>query len=319
MQSFNKRYADFFNTSPAAAQVAPLEISLPCLWKIPLPGVSIKTHCMEPNNILHADVLDILFEGRNKEYGAYILRQTYNQRMYAALTTTVMVCLLFVVATNYAGLPTPLSGPMMVSDEITLQQFPDENRPEHAKPPAPKPEQQKVAMAKVTIPVIVPDNQVNPEEQPPVNESLENIAIGTENIPGEMGDVVQAPAEAGTGTVEINMPEEKDAAATHIVQVEAQFPGGLAAWSTFLERNLNAEIPVENAAPAGRYTVIVSFLVDKDGNISEVEALNNPGYGTAEEAVRVIKKSKKWTPAIQNGRSVVYRQQQSITFEVSEG
>lgn len=239
--------------------------------------------------------------------------------MYAALTTTVMVCLLFVVATNYAGLPTPLSGPMMFSDEFTLQQFPDEKRPEHAKPPAPKPEQQNVAMAKVTIPVIVPDNQVNPEEQPPVNESLENIAIGTENIPGEMGDVVQAPAEAGTGTVEINMPEDKDAAATHIVQVEAQFPGGLAAWSTFLERNLNAEIPVENAAPAGRYTVIVSFLVDKDGNISEVEALNNPGYGTAEEAVRVIKKSRQWTPAIQNGKNVVHRQQQSITFEVSEG
>lgn len=319
MQSCNKRYADLFNPSPAAAQVVPLEISLPCLWKIPLPGVSIKTHCMEPNNILHADVLDILFEGRNKEYGAYILRQTYNQRMYAALTTTVMVCLLFVVATNYAGLPTPLSGPMMVSDEITLQQFPADKPPTPVKPLEAKPVQQHVAMAKVTIPVIVPDELADPGDQPPVNESLENVAIGTENIPGEMRDVVQAPAEAGTGTVEINMPEENDAAAIHIVQVDAQFPGGLSAWSTFLERNLNAEIPVENAAPAGRYTVIVSFLVDKEGNISEVEALNNPGYGTAEEAVRVIKKSRQWTPAIQNGKNVVHRQQQSITFEVSEG
>jgi protein TonB len=52
------------------------------------------------------------------------------------------------------------------------------------------------------------------------------------------------------------------------------------------------------------------------GNISEVHAVNNPGYGTPDEAVRVIKKSKQWIPAIQNGRNVIYRQNEAITFVV---
>ena len=84
-------------------------------------------------------------------------------------------------------------------------------------------------------------------------------------------------------------------------------------------QDLRADVPVENGAPPGRLTVVVSFLVDKDGNISEVKAENDPGYGTADEAVRVIKRGPKWIPAVQNGRNVIYRQKQSVTFEVSEG
>jgi len=103
------------------------------------------------------------------------------------------------------------------------------------------------------------------------------------------------------------------------VQIEAKFPGGAGAWQKYLERNLNAQTPSDNGAPPGNYTVIVSFLVDKSGNISEVQAVNDPGYGCAQEAVRVIRKGPAWTPAVQNGRNVIYRQKQSVTFQVSEG
>jgi protein TonB len=75
---------------------------------------------------------------------------------------------------------------------------------------------------------------------------------------------------------------------------------------------------MNGAPPASQLTVVVSFVVDKEGNVSEVKAENNPGYGTAEEAVRVIKKGPKWIPAVQNNRNVMYRQRQSITFLVSE-
>ncbi|MBV9964008.1 MAG: energy transducer TonB [Parafilimonas sp.] len=100
------------------------------------------------------------------------------------------------------------------------------------------------------------------------------------------------------------------------VQIEAKFPGGSDAWAKYLERNLNAQTPSDHRAPAGNYTVTVSFLVDEEGNVSDVHALNDPGYGTAEEAVRVIKKGPKWVPAIQNGKNVNYRQKQNITFQV---
>lgn len=101
------------------------------------------------------------------------------------------------------------------------------------------------------------------------------------------------------------------------VQIEAKFPGGMDGWNKFLQRNLNSQIPADHGAPRGDYTVTVSFLVDEEGNISEVQALNNPGYGTAEEAVRVIKNGPKWIPAIQDGKNVKYRQKQNITFQVS--
>ncbi|MFX8523828.1 energy transducer TonB, partial [Acinetobacter baumannii] len=79
------------------------------------------------------------------------------------------------------------------------------------------------------------------------------------------------------------------------------------AWAKYLERNLNRDLPVENGAPPGQYTVIVSFIVSKDGSISDVTAENDPGYGTKAEAIRVIAKGPKWKPAVQNGRNVIYR------------
>lgn len=64
--------------------------------------------------------------------------------------------------------------------------------------------------------------------------------------------------------------------------------------------------------------MIVTFIVDKDGKVSDVKAENDPGYGTKEEAIRVIKKGPNWIPANQNGKLVVYRHKQAITFRVTE-
>jgi protein TonB len=101
-------------------------------------------------------------------------------------------------------------------------------------------------------------------------------------------------------------------------QVQAKFPGGPSAWQNYLATHLKADVPTRHKAPVGLYTVVVTFLVDKEGKIQEVEAANDPGYGTAEEAVRVIKKGPVWIPAEQNGKKVIYKQKQSITFQVSK-
>jgi len=102
------------------------------------------------------------------------------------------------------------------------------------------------------------------------------------------------------------------------VQIPAEFPGGKAAWQKYLERNLNRNIVVDKGGPPGKYTVVVSFIVDKSGNVSDVKAENDPGFGTKDEAVRIIVKGPKWKPAIQNGKNVIYRNKQSITFTVTE-
>lgn len=102
------------------------------------------------------------------------------------------------------------------------------------------------------------------------------------------------------------------------VQEEPKFDGGKEAWLSFLNKNLKKEIPIEKGGPPGKYTVILSFIVDTKGKVSNVEAENDPGYGTAEEAVRVMKLSPNWIPAKQNGKPVVYKHKHTITYVISE-
>ena len=100
------------------------------------------------------------------------------------------------------------------------------------------------------------------------------------------------------------------------VDVEAKFPGGDAAWRQYLTRTLNAATPVDNGAPAGTYTVMVQFIVSKDGSISDVKALTNHGYGMEKEVIRVIQRGPKWHPAMQDGRQVRAYRKQPVTFMV---
>lgn len=99
-------------------------------------------------------------------------------------------------------------------------------------------------------------------------------------------------------------------------EIEASFPGGNMAWRRYLERNINGNIPVQNKAPEGSYTVIIQFQVDKQGNISDVKGLTNHGYGMEKEVIRLISAGPKWAPAIQNGRIVNSYKKQPVTFFV---
>jgi protein TonB len=101
------------------------------------------------------------------------------------------------------------------------------------------------------------------------------------------------------------------------VEVEASFPGGEGKWRQYLERNCNGQVASDEGAPEGNYTTVVQFVVDKEGNISDVKSLTNLGYGMEGEAMRVIKKGPNWKPANQNGRAVKAYRKQPITFVVT--
>ena len=76
------------------------------------------------------------------------------------------------------------------------------------------------------------------------------------------------------------------------------------------------EVPVNNSAPAGRYSVEVKFVVDVEGHVSDIVALTKHGFGMEDEAIRVIRKSAKWEPAVFEGRMVKAYRRQMITFVV---
>jgi protein TonB len=94
----------------------------------------------------------------------------------------------------------------------------------------------------------------------------------------------------------------------------AEFPGGVQGWIDYLQKNLH--YPNKALKKGIQGVVRVQFLVDREGNIHEVRALNDPGGGLMEEAVRIFKSSPKWIPGQQNGRPVIFRHVQDITFKL---
>lgn len=103
-----------------------------------------------------------------------------------------------------------------------------------------------------------------------------------------------------------------------LTAVEAKFPGGPQGWFKFLQKNIHMDVPAQHGAPVGKYTVVLSFLVDTTGKISDVRVENDPGYGTAQDVLKAFKHSPNWIPAMKDGKPVIYRQKQNITYQVTE-
>ncbi len=275
---------------------------------------------MEANKILSADVLDIIFDGKNKSYGAYELRKTYNKRLSRALTITGSVLLLIFLGTVLAGIinKNKPKDEFTVLDTQMAEIKKDEPPPPPPPPPPPvPPPPPPVAQIKFTPPIVVKDEEVKPDEK---IQEIKDEKISTETVKSDnTTQIVQAPVEdKGTQVVDLPKKDDDENKVFNKVEVEAGFPGGEAAWRRYLQNNLNANTPVDNGAAEGTYQVIVRFIVSKDGSISDVVAETKFGFGMEDEAVKIIKKGPKWTPALQNGRNVNAYRRQPITFVVQE-
>jgi protein TonB len=208
----------------------------------------------------------------------------------------------------------------MVVDDVQLDQVKEEKKNELPPPPPPKVEPPKVEMKQFTPPKIVKDKDVKEDEKPPEQKDLEDTKIGTVNQEGVKDEGITAPpaSDAGKGVVEAPKKDEEDYDRLFTkVEIESSYPGGTQAWQRYLNKNLRFPDEAINNEIQG--TVLVQFIVDRDGNVSEVQAVGGPDQGgLRDEAVRVIKKSGKWTPAVQNGRNVKSYKKQPITFRMGE-
>ena len=273
---------------------------------------------MDINKILSADILDIVFEGRNKQYGAYDLRKTYDSRIKKALLVTGGLIVLIFLGSIFANIiGKNKTDQIEVLDTQMAEIKKNDVPPPPVLPPPKAPPPPEINQIKYTPPKIVKDEEVKADEK--IEEIKEDQVISNKTVESDNKvAIVQAPVEdKGTQVVEAPKSDDEDKIFTK-VENEAAFPGGEAAWRRFLEKNLNASTPVDNGAPEGSYQVIVRFIVSKDGSISDVQAESKHGYGMEDEAVKIIKKGPKWTPALQNGRNVNAYRRQPITFVVQE-
>jgi protein TonB len=268
---------------------------------------------MLPQQIATAHYLDILFEERNKLYGAYPLRKQYARRLYFSLIIAGAVTISFILSFYLLREPhqvlnkNAVDGPVVIIDHFKKQ---IEKPPI---PPPPPPPAKKIATSIFTTPQIV--KEARPEEVPPEIETLENRKIAAFTQAGDIDPRIETPPPGADKGITA-LPEKKEDGGRFIpVQIESSYPGGLESWKRFLIKTLRYPAAAQDNGIKGAVTV--KFIVDIDGKVSDVEAISGP-QELRDEAVRVIRLSGKWTPANQNGRKVRSYKQQAIVFQLND-
>lgn len=272
---------------------------------------------MEANKILSSDILDIIFEGRNKAYGAYELRKLYNKRLTQALIITAALALLIFLWSFISHMDDGKKKAKIQITDVELANAKDEKKEPPPPPPPPKlPPPPKIETVKFTPPKIVKDEEV--QEPPPTVEKQEEAKIDIKSQEGEKDQGVVAPVEDKGAVVEAPKKDEEDYDKVFTkVEIEAGFPGGEAAWTRYVQREIEKNL--DELSDDGNFgTCTVQFIVDKEGNISQVEAMSMKGTKLAELAIKAIKNGPKWIPAVQNGRKVTAYRRQNVTLQAPE-
>jgi protein TonB len=273
--------------------------------------------------------LDFVFDHRNKAYGAYELRQHYGRTLAKALAITLAGVALF-VALSLILKPKPPELVKITMVDLTPQLV----RPvepvkpiEQPKPVAPAPPVKSAPLAKIAppvsttrfvTPVIV---SKGPTVEPPVISKIEG-AIGNADVKvagsGGVENVLDnSGTKGGTGTAPVIVPVA-DNTIHDFGGLEAmpEPVGGAAAWSGFLQKNLRFPIIAQEQGVSGR--VIMGFVIEKDGRLSNIAVEHSAGFGFDEEALRVLKLAKPWKPGVQNGQAVRVKYVIPIRFQLAE-
>jgi protein TonB len=272
---------------------------------------------MEISKILSADVLDIIFEGKNKEYGAYDLRKTYARRL--SLSISVMVALVLLLWAGFV-----LGKNDHVYDTRTIEIPPTEITSieppleEKELPPPPKKIEQPQAMEKKHTKILIVKEQDIKMNDIPLNDDLVNAKISVVNKDGVKYNDIAGPMEKSHNKGIIELPKKHNTDSVFLtVQIESSYPGGPAAWLRFLNKNLGNNYPANAVEKGIQGRVVIRFIVDVDGSLSNITAAEGPAE-LKDAAISVIRKSGKWNPAIQNGQKVKSWKSQPIVFQLDD-
>jgi protein TonB len=255
----------------------------------------------------YANRNDLVFEGRNKEYGAFVIRRFYEKTINKSFLIAASAIILLV------ALPTIIKFFESAKDDTAkLQQEVEVNLtepppvdPAEPPPPPPPPPPPVVETIKFTPPVVV-DKPVE-EDQPPPQEKLNEVAAGVVTQEGDPNatelppePVVADPNEGKIFTIVEEMP---------------QFPGGgEAALVRYLQSNIKYPAMARENGIEG--IVYVTFVVDKEGKVKDAKILRGKGAGLDEEALRVVRSMPDWKPGKQNGRSVAVQYNLPVNFKL---
>lgn len=239
--------------------------------------------------------IDMVFEGRNKAYGAYVLRKENPKVTLVALLvgSAVFASLLALPMIDWSSDEESEQEKVVMVDMANLPPPPEEVKP-LLPPPPPPPPAPKIDEVKFVKPKVVEKEKV--VEEIKTIEELKDKNVGSKDIKGREDGNIVIDAPSGEGDKDVKIVE--DNTIYNAVEVKPEFPGGLPKFYEFVGKNYRA--PEEEI----KGKVFVQFVVEKDGTLTDIKVVRDIGYGTGAEAIRVLKKCPKWKPGIQNGRPV---------------
>jgi periplasmic protein TonB len=275
---------------------------------------------MDNTNFLKRDLDDIVFEGRNQSYGAYVIRKKYTSYMQRASMLGFAFFGLLIASPSIAE---SMRNRMAHEDntvvELTTLPPPPDNKPIVPKPPEPpKPEPPKpIATVRYVSPKVEEDEKVKqPDNLPPMEDIKAAVSTvdrdGTnEALPPDMTPAPPPEAPEGNGKKEVKEEEDKPFI---IVEQVPEFPDGLKAMYLFLRDNIKYPAVARENNIEGN--VFVGFVVGKDGAIRDIIIKRGIGGGCNEEAMRVVGLMPKWKAGRQNGRPVSVAYTLPIKFKL---
>ncbi len=262
-------------------------------------------------DILKPEWLDVVFSDRNKTYGAYELRKQNPKNTSKALVIGIA---LFVFILSFQTILNFISGFIPKAKEkvkitnVVLQPPPPLDKTKHP-PPPPEPPKPKVDQVKFPPPVVKPDNEV--KEQPPTVKELEVADPGQKTVKGDPNAEIKIDEPVGNSDVKQVTEEDPNKIFT-AVEKEPGFQGGIEKFYKYLQNNIHYPAVAKENNVQGK--VFVTFVVERDGSLTDIKVVRGIGSGCDEEAQRVLRNSPKWTPGIQNGRPVRVQYTMPISF-----
>lgn len=277
---------------------------------------------MSKIDLISNDWTDLVFQGRNQSYGAYRLRRGTSKRNILAIIFVVVVAAL---AFTFMAIKTIVdANAKKVAQTQVVELSNLENKEKKAEVKQKKvefKEPEKVvekvkSSIKFTAPVIKKDSEVKPEEELKTQDQLmeTKTAIGSFDVKGNddaAGEVLKAKEV-------ITQPEppkhEEENKVFTVVEVMPSFPGGESALMKYLQSN--TQYPTVAAENGVQGRVIVGFVVERDGSITDVNIMRGADPSLDREAMRVVRSMPRWNPGKQNGSAVRVKYQVPVTFRL---
>lgn len=265
--------------------------------------------------------VDLVFEGKNQAYGAYQLRKDTGKRNVKALTVVLIaIAAIFLAVIANVAIQNAIKQNVSVETDVKLSKLSQkkEAKVERKEPVKVEMEQRVVekvkSSVKFTAPEIKKDDEVKPEDEIKSQDDLAktNTAIGTFDVKGN--DEAEGEVLKAKEVVVDEKPKEEETKVFDVVEQMPSFPGGDAELMKYLSSHIKYPVVAEENGIQGR--VIATFVVERDGSISDVKVIKSVDPSLDKEAIRVLKSMPKWIPGRQNGSAVRVKYTVPVTFRL---